>query len=125
MSDTAQPLRKKKPSQREEKIVTTIQGDSSDSDEELTVVQAPPADAQTTMKFMQRRGRRAADVAGRARERALRQAVATHDLRSKVAPIYAALLASGDAGDSDAPADDKATLRMVGHYARFIDGEAW
>ena len=54
LSDTAQPLRKKKPSQKEEKIITTIAGDSSDSDEELTVVQAPPADAQTTMKFMQR-----------------------------------------------------------------------
>ena len=126
MSDTAQPLRKKKASPKEEKIVTTIQGDSSDSDEELTVVQAPPADAQTTMKFMQRSAGGALQTSQAARaERALRQAVATHDLRSKVAPIYAALLASGDAGDSDAPADDKATLRMVGHYARFIDGEAW
>ena len=126
LSDTSQPLRKKKPSQKEEKVVTTIAGDSSDSDEELTVVQAPPADAQTTMKFMQRSAGGALQTSQAARaERALRQAVATHDLRSKVAPIYAALLASGDAGDGDAPADDKATLRMVGHYARFIDGEAW
>ena len=98
LSDTAQPLRKKIPSPTKEKVVTTIAGDSSDSDEELTVVQAPPADAQTTMKFMQRSAGGALQTSQAARaERALRQAVATHDLRSKVAPIYAALLASGDA----------------------------
>lgn len=125
LGDTRQPLRRKKVREEATTVVTSTNPDSSDSDEELTVVMAPPPSTETTMKFMQRSAGGALQTSAAARaERALRQAVGARDLRSKIAPVYAALQASGDCGD-EGQADDRATLRMVGHYSVFVDGEAW